>query len=61
VIQDLETCGELRCWRQTHDVHATRILPLQIFELPLRLRISQADDPAQRWLRATVAELRARL
>lgn len=47
-----------------------RMLPLQIFEPPLRLRTSRVgmvwhdslhDDPAQRWLRATVAELSARL
>lgn len=43
-----------------------RMMPLQIFEPPLRLRASRVgmvwheslqDDPAQRWLRATVAEI----
>jgi len=47
-----------------------RMLPLQVFEPPLRLRPGRIgmvwhdslhDDPAQRWLRATVAELSARL
>jgi DNA-binding transcriptional LysR family regulator len=46
------------------------LLPIRIFEPPLRLRISRVgmvwheslhDDPAQRWLRETVAELCARL
>jgi DNA-binding transcriptional LysR family regulator len=47
-----------------------RMLPLQIFEPPLQLRTSRVgmvwhdslqDDPAQRWLRETIAELCARL
>jgi DNA-binding transcriptional LysR family regulator len=47
-----------------------RILPLQIFEPPLRLQAGRVgmvwhdslhDDPAQRWFRSTVAELCARL
>ena len=48
----------------------TRMLPLRLFEPPLRLRTSRVgmvwhdavhDDPAQHWLRALVAELCARL
>lgn len=47
-----------------------QMLPLQLFEPPLRLRTSRIgmvwhdslhDDPAQRWLRVAVAELCARL
>jgi DNA-binding transcriptional LysR family regulator len=47
-----------------------KLLPLQIFEPPLRLRVGRIgmvwhdslhDDPAQRWLRAMVAEVCARL
>jgi len=47
-----------------------KLLPLQIFVPPLRLRTSRVgmvwheslhDDPAQRWLRAMVAEVCARL
>lgn len=47
-----------------------RMLPLQLFEPPLRLRTSRIgmvwhdslhDDPAQRWLRGAVAELCAQL
>ena len=47
-----------------------RMLPLRLFEPPLRLRTGRIgmvwhdslhDDPAQRWLRALVAELCARL
>jgi hypothetical protein len=46
------------------------MLPLQVFEPPLRLPASRIgmvwhdslhDDPAQRWLRSTVAALCARL
>ena len=45
-------------------------LPLQIFEPPLKLRVSRVgmvwhdslhEDPAQRWLRAAVAEVCAGL